>query len=117
VSEHEQLLRLAYEAFNARDIDAALVLMHPDVDWPNAMEGGRELGYAAVREYWMRQFRIIASHVEPQRFETDDDGRTVVHVHQVVHNLCGELVSDREVRHVYTIRDGLVERMDVGTEA
>jgi hypothetical protein len=38
----EQLLRRAYEAFNARDIDAALALMHLDVDWPNGMEGGRD---------------------------------------------------------------------------
>jgi uncharacterized protein YchJ len=32
----EPLLRSAYRAFNARDIDAALELMHPEVDWPNA---------------------------------------------------------------------------------
>ena len=32
--DDEQLLRRAYEAFNARDIEAAIVLMHPDVDWP-----------------------------------------------------------------------------------
>ena len=48
-----------------------------------------------------------------ERFETEGDDRVVVHVHQVVHNMCGELVSDRQVEHVYTIRDGLIERMDV----
>jgi len=37
----ESLLRSAYSAFNARDIEAALELMHPEVDWPNAWEGGR----------------------------------------------------------------------------
>jgi len=39
--EAEQILRSAYKAFNARDIEAAVELMHPDVDWPNAWEGGR----------------------------------------------------------------------------
>src|SRR5882672_6030705 len=63
VSEHEELLRRAYEAFNARDVDAVLALMHPDVDWPNGMEGGRVLGRAAVREYWTRQFEVIDSRV------------------------------------------------------
>ena len=35
----EPLLRSAYKAFNARNIDAALELMHPEVDWPNGWEG------------------------------------------------------------------------------
>jgi hypothetical protein len=34
-----QRLRRAYEAFNARDVEAALALMHSDVDWPNAIKG------------------------------------------------------------------------------
>lgn len=34
MTDHD-LLTKAYGAFNARDIDAALWMMHPDVDWPN----------------------------------------------------------------------------------
>jgi hypothetical protein len=113
VSEHEELLRRAYEAFNARDVDAALALMHPDVDWPNGMEGGRVLGRDAVREYWTRQFEVIDSRVEPEAFSTDGEGRVVVDVHQVVRDTAGELISDGRVEHVYTIRDGLVERMEI----
>ena len=113
MNEHEPLLRSAYDAFNARDIDGALALMHPDVDWPNGMEGGREVGHDAVRAYWKRQFLVIASHVEPQGFENDAEGRVVVRVHQVVHNACGELVSNRAVLHAYTIHNGLIERMDI----
>lgn len=41
VSESELVLRSAYSAFNARDVEATLELMHPRVDWPNAWEGGR----------------------------------------------------------------------------
>jgi hypothetical protein len=113
VSDEERLLRRAYEAFNARDIEAALALMHPDVDWPNGMEGGRELGRDAVRAYWTRQFGMIDGHVEPERFEPDEEGRIVVDVHQVVRDLEGNMISDGQVQHVYTIRDGLVERMDI----
>ncbi len=113
MSEHEELLRRAYEAFNARDVDAVLALMHPDVDWPNGMEGGRVLGHAAVREYWTRQFEVIDSRVEPQAFTTDAEGRVVVDVHQVVRDTAGEVLSDGRVEHVYTIRDGLVERMEI----
>lgn len=113
MSEHEELLRLAYDAFNARDIDAAIALMRPDVDWPNGMDGGRVLGRDAVREYWTRQFEVIDSRVEPQGFATDADGRVVVDVHQVVHDAAGGLLSDGYVKHVYTVRDGLIERMEI----
>lgn len=109
----EELLRRAYAAFNARDIDAALVLMHPDVDWPNGMEGGRVRGRDAVREYWERQFKLIDSHVEPEAFEDLQDGRVSVTVHQRVRDLDGAIVSNSRVRHVYELRDGLVTRMDI----
>jgi ketosteroid isomerase-like protein len=74
----ELLLRSAYRAFKARDVEAALELMHPGVDWPNAWEGGRVVGHAAVRDYWSRQFAAISSSVEPLRFvEESDDSITV----------------------------------------
>jgi ketosteroid isomerase-like protein len=113
LTQEERLLRRAYEAFNSRDIEGTLALMHPDVDWPNGMEGGREHGHAAVRAYWTRQFGLIDSHVEPEGFEEDEEGRMVVEVHQVVRDLEGAVLSDGRVRHAYRFRDGLVARMDI----
>ncbi|MEI4486358.1 nuclear transport factor 2 family protein [Frigidibacter sp. MR17.14] len=49
------LLRRIYAAFNARDIDAVMRELAPDVLWANAMEGGHEAGQPAVRAYWTRQ--------------------------------------------------------------
>jgi ketosteroid isomerase-like protein len=112
--EAEQVLRSAYRAFNARDVEAALVLMHPEVDWPNAWEGGRVVGHAAVRDYWNRQFAAISSNVEPLRFMKESDGSITVDVHQVVHDVhTGELLSDVSVHHRYRLRDSLIVRMDV----
>ena len=115
-SAEEEILRRAYEAFNARDVEAVLVLMHPEVDWPNGMEGGRVRGHAGVRDYWQRQFGMIDSRVEPRGFETDSAGRVVVDVHQVVRDPDGELLSEGAVQHVYSIRDGLIERMEIVEE-
>ena len=56
-----------YRAFNEREIDAVLDVMHPDVDWPNAWEGGRVHGREAVRAYWTRQFEEISGQVEPEK--------------------------------------------------
>jgi ketosteroid isomerase-like protein len=110
---NEALLRQAYDAFNARDLDAALDLMHPDVDWPNGMEGGRVHGRGAVRAYWERQFDLIDSRVTPETFDELGDRRLSVTVHQVVRDLEGSVISEGHVRHVYELRDGLIVRMDI----
>lgn len=110
----EEILRSAYLAFNERDLAAALELMHAEVDWPNAWEGGRVSGREAVRAYWTRQFEALSSRVEPEGFSRGADGSIEVDVHQVVHDTgSGELVSDAHVVHRWRLEDGLVVRMDV----
>jgi len=108
-----ELLTKAYAAFNARDIDSALRTMHPDVAWPNGMEGGYVHGHEAVRQYWTRQWGLIDPHVEPMRMQPDQTGRVVVDVHQVVRDLSGAVIQDRTVQHVYLIRDGLIATMEI----
>ena len=111
--DHQHRLRDLYEAFNRRDIDEVIAALAPDVDWPNAWEGGRVVGHDAVRAYWERQFSQIDGRVYPVGFSVGEDGRISVQVHQVVRGLDGSLIADRTVTHVYTFRDTLVERMDV----
>ena len=108
-----KLLRDVYAAFNARDIDAALAMMHPDVEWPNGMEGGYVHGRDAVRAYWTRQWGVIDPHVEPRRFSTAEPGRVVVDVHQVVRDRGGTIVTDQIVQHVYVIEDSVIRRMEI----
>jgi len=108
-----ELLIAVYAAFNKRDIDGVLALMRPDVDWPNGMEGRRVHGCDEVRAYWRRQWGILDPHVEPVRMEDDETGNTVVDVHQVVRDLSGNILKDQIVQHVYSFRDGLIERMDI----
>jgi hypothetical protein len=111
--DHEATLRSLYAAFNARDIDATLAGMSPDVDWPNGWKGGREHGHEAVHAYWTRQWRELDPYVEPVSIATRPDGRMAVEVHQVVRDLDGNIMSDGHVVHVYELRDGLVVRMDI----
>jgi len=105
-------LERVYAAFNARDLETALSLMHEDVDWPNGWEGGRLQGREAVRDYWTRQWQAIDSSVEPTAFTPSGD-RVAVTVHQIVKDLDGNVMSEGTVSHVYTLRDGLVARMDI----
>ena len=113
MSSNREILTATYAAFNARDIDAVLAMMHPDVDWPNGWEGGRIHGRANVRDYWERQWAVLNPRVEPLRIEDDETGRTIVQVHQVVRDLAGNIVADQIVQHVYSLENGLIEHMDI----
>lgn len=109
----EELLGKIYAAFNARDINTALQLMHSDVDWPNGMEGGRVYGHGGVRDYWTRQWGLIDPLVTPLDLVTTNDGRVDVEVHQVVRDLDGKLLKDAIVHHIYTIDEGLIKSMEI----
>ena len=107
------LLKQAYAAFNARDMEGALSTMQADVEWPNGMEGGTVHGHEGVREYWTRQWGMINPHVDPVTFELDSSGNVVVGVHQVVRDLSGNVLVDRTVEHVYEVKDGLIQSMTI----
>jgi ketosteroid isomerase-like protein len=91
---NRDVLEAAYAAFNARDIDRALAVMHHDVVWANGMEGGYVYGHRGVREYWTRQWALIDPRVYPLRFES--------------------VASQRIVQHVFSFDDGgLITRMEI----
>ena len=108
-----ELLRTAYAAFNARDIDAALALMTPDVHWPRAFKGGFVHGPEEVRAYWTEQWSEINGHVEPVAFHSEEDGQILVEVHQVVRDLTGTVLADEHVGHRFAIENGLIQAMEV----
>jgi hypothetical protein len=108
-----ELLKAAYAAFNARDIDAALATMTPDVSWPKAFKGGFVQGHEAVRAYWTEQWSEIDPHVEPVSFHWEDDGRILVDVRQVVRDLAGTVLADMHVGHRFALANGLLQAMEV----
>jgi nuclear transport factor 2 (NTF2) superfamily protein len=110
---NEEDLQTIYDAFNRRDIDSVLSAMHPEVSWPNGMEGGYVYGHKSVRDYWTRQWKLIDPNVKPVRFQSDKSGRIIVDVHQVVRDLNGDILNDQIVKHVYQIQDGLIRSMDI----
>ena len=111
------LIEQAYSAFNRRDIDGALALMTQDVSWPKASEGGKVVGKEEIRAYWTRQWGQFDPHVEPLTITEGDGGKVRVRVHQLVRSLQGDVLSDSEVLHVFTVNTGLIAAMDLGGEA
>jgi len=117
IKNTKTLIEQAYSAFNKGDIDGALALMTQDVSWPKASEGGRVIGKEEIRAYWTRQWGEFDPHVEPLAITEGDGGKVRVRVHQLVKSLEGDVLSDSEVLHVFTVKNGLIAAMDFGDEA
>ena len=114
LNSNHRLLKMAYRAFDDRDLETVLQTMTTDVVWPNGMEGGVVLGHEGVREYWTRQWSTINPHVEPVSFLDLDDGRVMLTVHQLVKDLNGNTIFDGEIKHTYSFADGLICAMEIG---
>ena len=117
MADTKTVIEQAYSAFNRRDIDGALAQMTEDVSWPKASEGGRVVGKEEIRAYWTRQWREFDGNVEPIEITEEDGGRVRVRVHQLVKNLRGNVLSDSEVLHIFTMDNGLIAAMDFGDAA
>lgn len=108
-------LEQLYDRFNARDMEAVLAAMHPDVIWANGLEGGHVHGHGGVRDYWTRQWATMDSRAEPISFSIGEDGNAEVEVHLTGRDLEGNLLFDTRARHVFQINDGLIKRFDITT--
>ena len=117
MADTKTIIEQAYSAFNKRDIDGALALMTQDVSWPKASEGGKVVGKEEIRAYWARQWGEFDPRVEPLAMTEEDGGKIRVRVHQLVKSLQGDVLSDSEVLHVFTVNSGLIAAMDLGDEA
>jgi hypothetical protein len=116
MAETKTVLEQAYSSFNRRDIDGALALMTEDVSWPKASEGGRVVGKEEIRAYWTRQWSEFDPRVEPLEITVSGNGKVRVRVHQLVKSLQGDVLSDSEVLHVFTVNSGLIAAMSLGDE-
>jgi len=86
------------------------------VSWPRASEGGKIVGKEEIRAYWTRKGGEFDPHVEPLAITEEEGGKVRVRVRQVVKDLQGDILSDGEVLHVFTVSAGLIAAMDIGSE-
>lgn len=117
MADTKTIIEQAYSAFNKRDIDGALALMTQDVSWPKASEGGKIVGKEEIRAYWTRQWGEFDPYVEPLAMTEEDGGEIRVRVHQLVKSLQGDVLSNSEVLHMFTVKSSLIAAMDLGDEA
>ncbi|MYV60684.1 DUF4440 domain-containing protein [Streptomyces sp. SID4931] len=111
------VVRAAYRAFHARDVDALLETFAPDIEWvhPEGMAdhglGGARHGHAGVLAFLRRVPSVIGGMLlEPQEFVASGS-RVIVLGTRRVTSLDGRTATLRFV-HSWTIRDGKAVRME-----
>ncbi|MGF2037359.1 MAG: nuclear transport factor 2 family protein [Nostoc sp. CmiVER01] len=114
MSSNQQFLQNLYEAFNKGELETIISVMHPEVKWANGVSGGFVYGRDAVREYWTNQYKVIQVQLETLKFETDENNRNVVTVHQIVRDLQSNLLADATIKQIFTIEDGLISLYEIG---
>jgi len=107
-----ELIRAAYAAYARGDIGQVVARLHPRVEWIEPEEfpgGGRRTGPAAVAEY------LAASRAGWAELHSSAtvyrQGDTIVARHHVHGRLASGAAHEATVADVFTIRDGLVVRM------
>ena len=115
MDDAQALLTRFYDTYNRRDFVAFSAFLTPDVDWPDMVEGGRLIGPEALGAYWARNDKMITIDIAVVSIAALPDGRVAAAVNQVVRNLAGQVWSDTCERHIFTLRDGKVARLDVET--
>jgi hypothetical protein len=111
---NQGFIQKLYDSFNRREVETVLSMLAEEVKWANGMEGGFIFGRDNVREYWRRQFEVFNPQLEILKIEPDSENRVVVTVHQVVKDLAGNVLADREVEQIFTFTDGLIKTFEIG---
>lgn len=111
----EQIVRQLYEMWRTFDLDAARRLYAPDVafDWSRRqMDAVVAEGKEAVVEA-TRELREPWDEARMEIEELVEDGeRVIACIHVQGRGRASGAVADAHVAHVWTIRDGLVQRME-----
>jgi ketosteroid isomerase-like protein len=116
MSDQVDMVLQGYEAFNAGDIDASLVILDPEIVWHTYIVpgpgGGTYHGHDGVRELWTDAQRIFGGfkNVPEKLFESGDRVVAFVRVEGV--GAKSGIAVQARIAHVHTFRDGKVVRVD-----
>ena len=106
------ILTRFYKALDQRDVEGIAATLHPDVDFPDQIDGGRRRGIAALHDYWTNAFTMIRANSTPTAFKATGADAMQVTVHHHVSSLAGRLWFEGPVEYRFEFRDGLIVRMD-----
>ena len=115
-AEDVDAIRRSYEAFNRGDLDGALEVMHPEIEWQTYIVpgpgGGTYHGREGVRQLWSDVRGVFGDfRNEPERFFDVAPERVVAFIRVCgVGKESGAFVEAR-IAHVITMKDGMAIRV------
>jgi ketosteroid isomerase-like protein len=104
----ERSVRVFSEAVTAGDVEAALEVCHPEIEFLSvlAVSGRRYLGHAGIREYFedvafaWAEWRVEAFRIVPGR-----DGRVAIEMSMHVRGKESGAVLSERTDHIWTLKD------------
>jgi hypothetical protein len=102
-------VRRMYDAYNARQMDAALAGLHVDVEWDGGSEGMLH-GKQAVERHWRSQWQGADAKVYIQ-MSAWENSSLVLQVTLDTETPHG--ASKQQIQNVITFRDGLVASLRI----
>ncbi|MDP1630006.1 MAG: nuclear transport factor 2 family protein [Caulobacter sp.] len=113
MADGEAVVTRLWEALNGQDLEAASALLHPDVDWQDIMNGGRQRGRDTVLAYWREVFDVLRPDSTVMEFLPQDDGRLSARTLHHVRDPDGRLRVEEVITHLFGFKDGMIVSMDV----
>jgi drug/metabolite transporter (DMT)-like permease len=104
-----ETVRRMYDAYNARQIDAALAGLHVDVEWDGGAEGMLH-GKQAVERHWRSQWQEVDAKVYIG-LSAWKNSSLVLQVRLEIATPRG--AREQQIQNVITFRDGLVASMRI----
>jgi uncharacterized protein len=112
--ENVDMARGGYEAFARGDLDAALELMHPDIeahDPPEVPDAAIHRGREAVRRDWAQTTEFIEDFsVEVEKY-FDAGEELVVYLHYRGRGRGSGVEVEAQMAHIWTFREGKAIRL------
>jgi ketosteroid isomerase-like protein len=108
------LITRLHDALHRRDLDAVMVLFHPQARFQDYLEGGEIEGPAAVRELYQRLFDVLSLDMDLIALKVLPGDRVQAHIQSSIRAASGRLWSDTRTVAIYQITDGLISSVEVG---
>lgn len=114
MSALQVVLEEAYRAFNVRDLAGIRAILHPDVLWPNTLEGGPLfVGREAALGQFARIFATIVPNIELIRVLEETADTLRVESQYSVESPDGHVWTDTRATLTYHFRDGLLSGLTI----
>jgi ketosteroid isomerase-like protein len=112
--ENVEIVRLAFDAINRRDFDAASELLHEEVTWRPFfnVESDVLVGRDAVREAWQRNVEAMRLHPQPDEYIAVGDDRVIVGLRYYARGASSDLPLEAPAGQIYALKDGRIVSLE-----